>query len=342
MSKVNQRGLLLINLGTPKSPEPNDVGVYLNEFLMDKNVITLPYILRWILVHILIVPLRKFKSSLNYKKVWTDKGSPLLVYTQRLTTIIRNYKKEYQVVEFGMRYGNPSILQSIKKFKDVDQIDVIALYPHLTKSSVITAIDEVKRCLKKERMNAKLNILPVFYNEEFYIDSMEQHILEQVGQKSIDESYFVFSYHGIPASHLDGVCPTLNSQDKLGCCDTLNESNRNCYRAQCFETTRLISKGLGIEDERSLSVFQSRLGRARWISPNITDVIPEMAKLDKQNVVFLSPSFVADCLETLEELGMGIKSDYETLVPSSVVQVLPCLNDNEKFARSLADWAFDF
>ncbi len=326
-----KKALLLINLGTPRSTDPNDVGDYLTEFLTDKYVIDLPYIFRQFLVRALIVPKRKFASAEKYKRVWLKEGSPLLFHTENISEKLNKALDQYDV-SYAMRYGEPSILSQLEKIKDYDRIEVLPLYPHDTKSSITTALEAVEKASKKLKIESKINIIKPFYDKEFFISSLADKIKSEI---NIDEKDFIlFSYHGIPVHHLPAKCAECNLESPKNCKDSALIND--CYRAQCYKTTELVAKSLGLPESKYMTSFQSRLGKRPWIKPYTDLVIDELKKRGVRSLAVLSPSFVADCLETLEELGMELKEDFEADNSDYDLKFIPCLNDSDVFIKNLS------
>ncbi|MFT6069585.1 MAG: ferrochelatase [Bacteriovoracaceae bacterium] len=328
-----KKALLLINLGTPRSTDPSDVGEYLTEFLTDKYVIDLPYIFRQFLVRALIVPKRKFDSAEKYKRVWLKEGSPLLVHTENISEKLDKALDQYDV-SYAMRYGEPSILSQLTKLKDYELIDILPLYPHDTKSSITTALDAVKKASKKLKIESKINIIKPFYDKDFYIRSLATKIKSEV---NIDEKDFIlFSYHGIPVHHLPSKCAECNLDSPKDCKDSILITD--CYRAQCYKTTDLVAKELGLPKEKFMTSFQSRLGKRPWIKPYTDLVIEDLKTKGVRKLAVLSPSFIADCLETLEELGIELKEDFEGNNTEFDLKFIPCMNDSDVFIKNLSEF----
>jgi ferrochelatase len=328
-----KKALLLINLGTPKSTDPNDVGSYLTEFLTDKYVIDIPYVFRQFLVRALIVPKRKYASAEKYKRVWLKEGSPLLVHTESISKKLNKALDQYDV-SFAMRYGGPSIFAQLDKLKDYEKIEILPLYPHDTKSSITTAVDAINEASKKLKIEEKINIIKPFYDEDFYIHSLAHKIKSEI---NIEEKDFIlFSYHGIPVHHLPAKCADCNLEAPKDCKDS--SLIKDCYRAQCYKTTELVAKELGLPKEKFMTSFQSRLGKRPWIKPYTDLVIEDLKLKGVRNLAVLSPSFIADCLETLEELGMELKEDFEANNSEFNLKFIPCLNDSDYFIKNLSEF----
>lgn len=305
---MKKTGVLLLNLGTPDSPNVKDVRKYLREFLMDEKVIDIPFLNRWLLVNLIIAPFRSPKSAIEYKKVWTKEGSPLKVYGEKLVDLVQHELGENYKVVLGMRYQNPSIKDALLKFNsgNINKIITIPLYPQYADATTLTSINKVNDVAKKINLNIAISFVNNFYNHPSFI---ETHVLlakEYISKN--DYEHYVFSYHGLPERQIIKA----NSSCKLNneCCKTIDENNQNCYRAQCYETTRLIAKKLGLNKKDYTVCFQSRLGKAEWIKPYTEDVIHQLSDKKIKKVLAFSPAFVADCLETTIEVGQEYKEEF--------------------------------
>ena len=330
---MNRTGVLLINLGTPDAPTPAAVGRYLREFLMDGFVIDVPAPLRWFLVNVLIVPRRKYQSAAAYQKVQMPGGSPLLVHSRALAqSVAGELGDEYQV-EFAMRYGNPSIRAALAKLKDeTDQIIVLPLYPHYAESSFETAVVETKRSSQDLGCRERLTFLPPFYDRPEFIDAFALRIRQALTAQNSE--HVVFSFHGLPERHVTKLHPE-HCLRSANCCDQISASNRNCYRAQCFFTARAFAQRLGLNDESYTVSFQSRLGRAKWISPNTEAVLSDLGRRGKKRIAVACPSFVADCLETVEEIAIRGRETF-VAAGGSDLQLIPSLNDEPIWVAAVA------
>jgi len=297
------KGVLLINLGTPTEPTTPAVRNYLKEFLSDPYVIDINPLARWLLLHLLILPFRSPKSAKAYQKIWTNGGSPLLVNSQNLTEKVREKLGSEYLVELAMRYGNPSLERGLTELKNkgATSITVLPLYPQYSLSATETSIQEVKRLAKQLQIQTPLNFLPAFYADEGYIQSFAA-----VGKEVLDKSqpdHILFSFHGLPERHIHKTDPSHRYCLKTkNCCERRTPENKNCYRSHCFQTAYGIASTLGLKKSQFSISFQSRLGRTPWIQPYTDHVLPELAKKGAKEVAVFCPSFVADCLETLEEI----------------------------------------
>ena len=345
-------GVLLINLGTPDAPTPDAVGRYLRQFLMDPFVINTFAPLRWLLVNIFIVPRRKYQSAEAYQKIQLPEGSPLLVHTRALTHEVARClgthafsvppseqagglpTQETYSVEFGMRYGNPSIKSALEKLKSrgVSRIIVLPLYPQYAESSFETAVVQTKRAARDLGCEDLLTFLPPFYSDPGFINSSADHIRANIDPAKTD--HLVFSFHSVPVHHLTKFHHD-NRAPSAQCCTEVTAINQNCYRAQCFETARAIATRLELHpDDYSVS-FQSRLGRAEWIGPNTVDAFQALARRGIKRIAVTCPSFVSDCLETLEEIGMRGRETF-LAAGGEALQLIPSLNADATWAEAIA------
>jgi ferrochelatase len=325
-------GVLLIQLGTPDSPSVPDVRKYLSEFLNDPRVIDIPYLLRKFLVNIIIVPFRAPKSARLYKQVWTEKGSPLLFYSESLKEKVQAALGSNFEVELAMRYQSPSmdsVLGRMKK-KGYERIIILPLFPQYASASSGSAIEKALKIIKQWWVIPELKIITQFFNNEDYINSL----VEQ-GKKynSAEYDHILFSYHGLPIRHVDKVYIDGKPCSDHNCEFEINESNKYCYKATCYATTRLLAEKLNIPKEKYTVSFQSRLNK-KWIEPFTDKVIIEHAKKGTKKLLVFSPAFVADCLETIVEIG----NDYTVLFKEnggSHLQLVESLNDNSLWVQTV-------
>ncbi|WP_163832461.1 ferrochelatase [Spartinivicinus ruber] len=332
---MKNQAVLLVNLGSPASPEERDVRQYLNQFLMDPYVIDLPGWLRWLIVNCLVLPSRPKQSAEAYKSIWWSEGSPLVVLTQRLTD-----KLALQVdapVHFAMRYGEPAMEKAILQLAKagVDELLLVPLYPHYAMSTVKTCLEQAKYVLKKHHLSLNIRHLPVFFDDEQYISA-----LEGVTKPFLNEDFghLLFSYHGLPERHLHKDDPTGSyCLAKPDCCQQPHQAHQTCYRAQVYKTAELLANKLGLGKEQYSVAFQSRLGRDKWLTPYTCDQLVELAQKGVKRLLVICPSFVADCLETLEEIGIQGKEMFIEAGGESLT-LIPCLNDHEQWVSVLADW----
>ena len=334
------KGVLLVNLGSPQSPEPQDVKPYLDEFLMDKYVIDVPFLLRALLVRGIILRKRPEKSSEAYRKIWWDEGSPLIILSERMHEKV---KKHVEVpVALGMRYGQPSILTALQELhgQGVDDVLLVPLYPQHAMASTVTVEVKAEEMRKKHFPDMKMTNMPAFYNKPDYIKALSNSITESV--KDFDYDHLLFSYHGIPERHIRKTDIT-KSHCKIdkSCCNTPSPAHEFCYRHQCYETTKLVVKELGIPEGKYSQTFQSRLAGDKWLDP-YTDV--EINKLPAKGIkklAVVTPAFVADCLETLEEIAMEANEEFKHN-GGEEFHAIPCLNDGDEWIEVLSSWLNDW
>lgn len=342
---MNRIGVLLINLGTPDAPTPQAVGSYLREFLMDGFVIDVPKPLRWFLVNVMIVPRRKVQSAGAYQKVQLPGGSPLLVYTRELAEQLAARlatDDDRYVVEYAMRYGNPSIASSLAKLHsdDVSRIIVLPLYPQYAESSFETAVVETKRVAQQLGWADRLSFFPPFYHRPEFIDACARRIAADSEKHSPE--HIVFSFHSLPERHLKRLDATgERCLVKSTCCDQVSAANHNCYRAQCMFTARAIAAQLGLKEDAYSVSFQSRLGRAKWLGPTTEDVLRDLARRGVKRVAVSCPSFVADCLETVEEMGIRGRETFLG-AGGEELRLIPSLNADPFWVEAVADWIVNF
>ena len=332
------KGILLVNLGSPDSPSKQDVKKYLDEFLMDPLVIDKPFLLRAFLVRGIILQSRPAKTGAAYGKIWTEEGSPLIVISERLKTELSKTVK--MPVALGMRYGSMSIEKGLKELasKGVTETLVMPLYPQYAMSSTETVMEKCKGVVGSFP-NMSVQILPAFYNNNLYLDALAKSIEEATADAPIE--HMLFSYHGLPERHIyksdiTGSHCAIND----ACCDADNgasEAHEFCYRHQCFNTTKQLVKMLGIKEGSYTTAFQSRLGRDEWLKPCSADTLEKMPAQGVKNLTVVTPSFVADCLETLEEMDMDNRETFIEAGGESFNYV-PCLNDNELWVEALESW----
>jgi len=329
--------VVLMNLGSPDSPEQKDVKKYLSEFLMDERVIDYSYIFRFLLVRGIIVPFRTKNSAHAYAKVWKEDVSPLISLTMQLQKAVQALVDV--PVEIAMRYGNPTVKSAFDaiqaKVPGAKNVLAIPLYPHYAMSSYETAVEQAKAILKKNRYSFNLEFIPPFYNEDNYINALAESIKPFIA-KPYDK--ILFSYHGLPQRHLTKADPTKShcvvSSD---CCNTDSVAHKTCYKHQCFTTTKLVVEKLSLPADKVENSFQSRLGREQWIPPYTVDRLNQLPSEGVKHLIVLCPAFVSDCLETLEEIAMEGKKTFLEAGGESF-ELIPCLNTHPDWVKTVAGW----
>lgn len=328
-----KRALLIINIGTPDKPEKKAVKRYLTEFLNDKQVIDIPWLLRKILVNLIIIPFRVSNSTQLYKRLWKKDGSPLLTYQNKLTEKLnQKLKGEYDVFS-AMRYGNPSlkyVLKDIMKNK-YDELLVLPHYPQYATSTTLSTINKVKKELKDFADAPKLKFVDQFYDHPAFINAFV-HNIKMHDVDSYD--HVVFSYHGLPDRQVNKMHPGINSPD-CTCHVVMPEHGKNCYKATCYQTTRLLASALKLDKEKYTVSFQSRLSK-NWLMP-FTDVeLIELLKKGKKKILVVSPAFVTDCLETEVEIGYEYQEDF-IKNGGEKLQLVESLNDSDAWVNGIAE-----
>lgn len=336
-STGKKTGVLLVNLGTPKSPEPSDVRKYLREFLSDPRVLDINPIGRFALLEFAILPFRPKQSGEAYEKVWGERGSPLLYHSEDLRDgVAASLGDDYEVV-LAMRYGEPSIPAGIAALEaqNLERIVVVPLFPQYSSAATGSALDRIFEIVGKRWNVPFVATVPPFYGHPSFIEAFAQ-----VGRPVLDDfapDHVLFSYHGLPERHMIKSDPTgSHCLKSAGCCDRIVTANRFCYRAQCYETTRLLAAALGIEDDRHGVSFQSRLGRTPWIKPYTDVVLDELAAGGTKRLAVFSPAFVADCLETLEEIEIRAKEQF-VAAGGEDLRLIPSLNAHPRWVDAVCE-----
>jgi ferrochelatase len=331
-------GLLLVNLGTPKAPTAAEVRPYLREFLTDGRVIDIPTPFRWALVNGVIAPFRAPKSAEAYEAIWSNEGSPLLVISESLAAKVQAQLPGVEVA-LAMRYGEPSIPAQLERMRaaGVDHLVVFPLYPQYSSAANGSTLERVMEIVAEWWAVPTLSFVPPFYDDPAFLDAAIA-----AGKPTHDAfapDHVLFSFHGLPERHVEKCDPTgayCNKQD--GCCDKIVDANRFCYRAQCFATARGLAARLGIAEDGYTIAFQSRLGKDPWVKPYTDEVVPELAKKGVKKLAVYCPAFVADCLETLEEIGIRAKEDF-LAAGGEDLALIPCANDHPRWVDGVVSLA---
>lgn len=332
------KGVLLVNLGSPDSTQVNDVKRYLDEFLMDERVIDFPYWIRSLIVRGIILHSRPPKTAHAYKKIWWKEGSPLIVLSERLNQKVQNLTNIPVVM--AMRYGNPSLQSGFEtlKNKGVNEVLLLPLYPQYAMATTQTIEVLAQKLIKNQFQGMKMTLFPAFYNQREYIDALTQITKEYLA--SFDFDHLLFSYHGVPERHIKKTDPTDKHKkiiDNQYCCQPGSPESELCYRTHCFETTRLLTENLNLKPEQYSQSFQSRLGIDKWLEPFTSDRVVELAKNGVKKLAVITPAFVTDCIETLEEIEMTAGSDF-LKNGGKEFRMIPCLNDDDRWAKAIANW----
>lgn len=328
--------ILLINLGTPDAPTAPKVGKYLTQFLNDRRVIDINPVGRFLLVNLIIVPFRSFRSARLYQHIWTKKGSPLLLNSIELKNKLQERVGKDCLVELAMRYQKPDIRQALEAIRksQAEKIHVVPLYPQYASSSTGSTLEAVLKEIKSWEVIPDLNIVSKFYDHPRFLDAL----LSEAKKYRIEEyDHVLFSYHGLPerqirkgSQHYGGGHCVMGD-----CCKVITKDNRYCYRANSFETTRRLVKALNIPEGKYTTAFQSRLDN-KWLMPFSDKVVADLAKKGAKNILVFSPAFVADCLETIHEIG----TEYDEIFKENggqKVTLVTSLNAGEEWVNALRD-----
>jgi ferrochelatase len=313
-------GVLLINLGTPEAPTPEAVRTYLKEFLSDPRVVEIPRVVWWPILNFFILPTRPKASAARYEQIWTRDGSPLKVYTARQASLLKGYLGERLRVplnvDYAMRYGQPSIAERIAAMKagGCDRILLVPLYPQYAASTTATAVDVVLETLAGMRDQPAIRTVRDFHDDPGYITALAASVRDHWGKRGRPE-VLVMSFHGIPRRSVDRGDP---------------------YQAQCLRTGALLAAELGLAESQYRIAFQSRFGRAEWLKPYTAEVLAELGRAGVGPVDVVCPGFVADCLETLEEIAIEGRQIYEK-AGGRELHYIPCLNDRHEWIAALTE-----
>ena len=334
------KGVLLVNLGSPASPEPKDVKPYLDEFLMDRFVIDVPFLLRALLVRGIILRKRPEKSAEAYKKIWWDEGSPLIVLSKRMHEKVR--PRVSVPVSLAMRYGQPSLLSGLQELHDqgVNEVLLFPLYPQHAMASTVTILVLAEELRKKHFPDMVFTDVPAFYDKPDYIQALANSIKKHLDGFEYD--HLLFSYHGIPERHIRKTDVTKSHcRIDKSCCQTPSAAHQFCYRHQCYETTKQVVELLNIPEGKYSQTFQSRLAGDKWLEPYTDVEINKMPEKGIKKLAVVTPAFVADCLETLEEIAMEANHQFKENGGEEFLAI-PCLNDGDEWVQTVSNWINDW
>ncbi|HET6473479.1 MAG TPA: ferrochelatase [Pseudomonadales bacterium] len=330
-----KRGILLVNLGSPTSTSIRDVGRYLGEFLMDPYVIDSPWLIRKIVVSGFILPFRPKRTAHAYERIWEPSGSPLLRHSRELRDALM--QRVPLPIELAMRYGEPNIGDAVRRLVDagVGEIVLVPLYPHHADSTRTTTIVAVREAAARLGSNVSVSVIPPFHSDPGYLDALTASIR---GVMPDDSQLLLFSYHGLPERHITSADPTGNHCLKSpDCCDKPSPAHATCYRHQVFATSRGVATRLGLTSEQWRVSFQSRLGRLPWLTPYTDQVIDRLPTEGVTRLTVVCPAFVADNLETLEEIGLTGRERF-LAAGGEHFTLVPCLNADPAWVDVLATW----
>lgn len=312
-------GILLINLGTPDAPNTGAVRKYLREFLLDPRVVDLPFLLRLLLIYSVILPFRSPRSAKLYQKIWTEKGSPLLIHSKNFATALQKKLGDRFLVEIGMRYGNPSIASGLHKLlAQCRSIHISPLFPQYSEAATGSALENTLKILQKESVIPDLHIISKFFDHPKFISAVADVTRPILNEFKPD--FLLMSYHGLP--------------------ERQNQKMKNtryfCYQTQCLETSKLLAAAVQLNETQYTTSFQSRLGRIPWIKPYTDEMLPQLYQQGVRRLAIICPSFVADCLETLEEIGIRAREQWMQLGGEAFC-LIPCLNSSAHWVEAFAE-----
>ena len=319
-------GVLLINLGSPKELSKKSVRQYLRVFLSDDNVVDLPKFFQQFILRLFILPFRPKNTLEAYEKIWTKEGSPLIISTESIANKLT--KKTGWNVEYAMRYEEPSIEKALHKFKkkEINKIYVISLYPHNAMATTVTTELETRNVAMNVSNDFELIFTKPFFDNEEYINAMVNSIRPYVENKSYDK--IIFSYHGIPKRQAKKTDETgEHCFSTSNCCEIENDGSKDCYRSHTRIASDLTAKKLGLEDDQWEIAYQSRIGPG-WLTPFTDKRLAKLPEEGKDNIAILCPSFISDCLETLEEIDIRGRETF-LKAGGKKMTYIPCLNDSE-------------
>ncbi len=331
---MSKKAVLLLNLGSPKSTKVPDVRRYLRDFLSDPRVLDVNPVLRAVVLNLFILPFRPRRSAAAYATVWTEQGSPLIATSKKQRDLLA--AKVDMSVHLGMRYGEPAVPGVIKQIvaDGAEEIFLAPLYPHYAMSSYETAVVQAMEEVARQKPSIKVTLLQPFYNDPAYIaalaDATAPHLQE-------DYDKIIFSFHGVPERHLRKTDPShAHCLTVPDCCHCPHPAHATCYRHQCVRTMELLVEKLDIPRDKTVLCFQSRLGRDPWLTPQTDVTVERLGHEGVKKILVICPSFVSDCLETLEEVAEGCKETFEE-AGGEHLKLVPCLNENPRWIDFLAD-----
>jgi len=337
MFRENERiGIILANTGTTAAPRPKETRAYLKQFLSDPRVLDLSPLKRWLILNLFILPTRPKQSAEAFSQIWTDQGSPLLIISDELRKGLEA-ELPNAVIQLGMRYGEPSIPHAIDQLlaADIERLVIAPLFPQYASATIGSVLELAYTHVAKRWNVPPISVLPPFYGEEDFL-----HAWAEVSRpllREFEPDWVIFSYHGLPERHIRKGDPTAeHCLAKPGCCSHRLPANRNCYRMHCLATSRALIERLALPPERCATTFQSRLGRDRWLEPSTDDTLRELPQQGIKRLAVMCPAFTADCLETLEEIGVRAREDFLAKGGEAFMMV-PSLNSHPAWVKGLAN-----
>lgn len=334
MSNNVRKAILLINLGSPQSPEISSIRRYLRQFLSDKRVMTMPAPLRWMIVNLFIAPFRPSAIQSSYQSIWSEQGFPLIVHAQELAAGVLPLLDKNWMIEIGMRYGQPDLNSVLEKIRlaGVEQLLIFPLFPQYSSATTGSIIEECMDIVQQWTIIPEMTFISSFYGHPLFIEAWRQLSAPLLQQQP---DHVLFSFHGLPESHiLEGDVTHKHCLKSDSCCLSENPI-QGCYRAQCFKTAEKITEALSLDPSKCSISFQSRLGKAKWLEPYTIQYVKELAEKGVKNLLVFCPSFVADCLETTYEIQAEVKEEFLKSGGKSLVLV-PSLNASQAWIEAVA------
>ena len=329
---MSKKGVLLMNVGTPDSPTVESVKTYLKEFLLDPDVIDIPAPLRHLLVRGIILRTRPKKTAPLYQKIWMQEGSPLRVYSKKVSDMLDESSPEIEF-DFAMRYGNPSIKSGLESLrtKGVESLLLLPMFPHYAQATTESSLKHAHKMLREISWTPNLIEMEHFETADEFIIPLANSIRPHLNENT----HLLFSYHGLPISHVKRIDKSKNHCQKVeNCCSIKCEANSLCYGRHCTETTLATVDKLGLTIDQWSMSYQSRLGPVKWLEPSTMNKVEELVKRGIDDIAIVAPAFLADGLETLEELDIGIREHFEELGGKRLA-VINCLNDDAEWVKGL-------
>jgi ferrochelatase len=335
MIMQKKTGILLVNLGTPDSPEPKKVHRYLTEFLLDKRVIDSAWPIRQLLVRGIIIPARYKQSAKAYKQIWTEEGSPLKIYGYRVKNALQERLGENFHVELAMRYQQPSIPATLLKLKEafIQRLIVLPLFPQYCSATTGSVHQKVMNDLSEWENIPETILINSYQNHP----SLVQAFCKAASKFALEDyDHVLFSFHGLPERYILKADSQAVCKANSTCCQTFTPSNQGCYSAQCYVLARSIAQKLKLNEGAFSISFQSRLGKEPWLQPYTSEVISKLAKAQKKRILVFCPSFVCDCLETIYEIGVEYSEEFKH-AGGERLDLVPGLNDSPEWVDAIVD-----
>jgi protoporphyrin/coproporphyrin ferrochelatase len=325
--------VVLMNLGTPDAPTPAALRRYLRAFLNDARVIDLPNPFRWLLINLIIAPFRAHSSAKKYAHVWTEQGSPLMVHSKALHQAVAAQLPETPVF-LAMSYGSPSFEEAVGQVAaaKATRVVLLPLFPQYSSAAWGGAVEAFSKALLKRNVVPALSVVPPFFADPAFLKAQADNLSQTMS--TLQPDLVLFSYHGLPVRQIRKGCGSsvCLQTEAATCCDALTPDNAMCYRAQCLATSRALSRRLNLTAHET--VFQSRIRGDTWIGPHLEERLAELAKAGTKRVAVVCPSFVSDCLETLEEVGLRAKEVFVE-AGGEALELVPCVNTADSFVEGM-------